>query len=139
MLTLSVLNVATPFCGVTVSVPARPVPLVRASVTGLVAAVTVLPLLSSIATVTAGAIVTPAVALEGCCRNASLAATGVPPPDALMVNFQSIEFTVVPNADTRRVDIVANPAPVNLTIENRIRFAPGRCTAAASRPACSSG
>jgi D-alanyl-D-alanine carboxypeptidase/D-alanyl-D-alanine-endopeptidase (penicillin-binding protein 4) len=54
-------------------------------------------------------------------------------PDALMVNFQSIEFTVVPNADTRRVDIVANPAPVNLTIENRIRFAPGRCTAAASR------
>jgi D-alanyl-D-alanine carboxypeptidase/D-alanyl-D-alanine-endopeptidase (penicillin-binding protein 4) len=54
-------------------------------------------------------------------------------PDALMVNFQSIEFTVVPNPDARRIDIVANPAPVNLTIENRIRFAPGRCTAAASR------
>jgi D-alanyl-D-alanine carboxypeptidase/D-alanyl-D-alanine-endopeptidase (penicillin-binding protein 4) len=54
-------------------------------------------------------------------------------PDALMVNFQSIEFKVVPNADARRIDIVANPAPVNLIIENHIRFAPGRCTAAASR------
>jgi serine-type D-Ala-D-Ala carboxypeptidase/endopeptidase (penicillin-binding protein 4) len=53
-------------------------------------------------------------------------------PNALMVNFQSIEFKVVPNADARRIEIVANPAPLNLAIENRIRFAPGRCTAAAS-------
>jgi serine-type D-Ala-D-Ala carboxypeptidase/endopeptidase (penicillin-binding protein 4) len=54
-------------------------------------------------------------------------------PDALMVNFQSVEFKVVPNADTRKIDIVANPAPVNLMIENHVRFAPGRCTAAADR------
>jgi hypothetical protein len=83
--TLRALKVAMPFCGVAVNVPAKPVPPPRASVTGLVAAVTVLPLLSSIATVIAGAIVAPAVASEGCCKNASLAATGAPPPGALMV------------------------------------------------------
>src|SRR5277367_5428466 len=48
-------------------------------------------------------------------------------PDALMVNFQTIEFRVVPDAAARRVDVTANPSPVNLTIENRVRFAPGRC------------
>jgi D-alanyl-D-alanine carboxypeptidase/D-alanyl-D-alanine-endopeptidase (penicillin-binding protein 4) len=54
-------------------------------------------------------------------------------PDALMVNFQSIDFRVVPNAAMHRVDIVATPAPVNLTIENHVALAPGRCTGAASR------
>jgi D-alanyl-D-alanine carboxypeptidase/D-alanyl-D-alanine-endopeptidase (penicillin-binding protein 4) len=52
-------------------------------------------------------------------------------PDALMVNFQSVEFRVVPNADMRR--IVASPAPVNLVIENHVALAAGRCTAAAGR------
>jgi len=54
-------------------------------------------------------------------------------PDALMINFQSIEFTLVANPDTRTVDIAASPAPANLAIENHIRFAAGRCTAAAGR------
>jgi len=54
-------------------------------------------------------------------------------PDAMMVNFQSVEFTLVPDAATRRVNIVANPKPVNLDIENRVRFAAGRCTRAAGR------
>jgi hypothetical protein len=67
------LKVATPFCGVTVSVPARPVPLVRATVTGLVALVKALPLASSTATWTAGEIATPANAFEGCCTKASFA------------------------------------------------------------------
>jgi serine-type D-Ala-D-Ala carboxypeptidase/endopeptidase (penicillin-binding protein 4) len=35
-------------------------------------------------------------------------------PDALMVNFQSIDFSLAANAETHRVDIVASPAPVNL-------------------------
>jgi len=48
-------------------------------------------------------------------------------PDALMVNFQSIEFRVRPNAGARRVDVIATPAPVNLVIDNQVRFAPGRC------------
>jgi serine-type D-Ala-D-Ala carboxypeptidase/endopeptidase (penicillin-binding protein 4) len=54
-------------------------------------------------------------------------------PDALMVNSQSVEFRLAANADTREVDIVATPAPVNLAIENHIRFAAGRCGGAAGR------
>jgi len=54
-------------------------------------------------------------------------------PDALMVNFQSIEFRVVPDANARRVNVIANPAPANLTIENRVRLAAGRCGGAAGR------
>jgi D-alanyl-D-alanine carboxypeptidase/D-alanyl-D-alanine-endopeptidase (penicillin-binding protein 4) len=51
-------------------------------------------------------------------------------PDALMVNFQSIEFRLAANADTREVEITANPAPFNLVIDNHVRYAPGRCTGA---------
>ena len=54
-------------------------------------------------------------------------------PDALMVNFQSIEFRVVPDAAARRVDVIANPAPTNLSIENHVRFSAGRCGGAAGR------
>ncbi|HWJ35051.1 MAG TPA: D-alanyl-D-alanine carboxypeptidase/D-alanyl-D-alanine-endopeptidase [Steroidobacteraceae bacterium] len=54
-------------------------------------------------------------------------------PDALMVNFQSVEFRMVPNASMQRVDIVATPAPINLVIENHISLASGRCSAAARR------
>lgn len=54
-------------------------------------------------------------------------------PDALMVNFQSIQFRVAPNPEERRVDIFADPAPSNLIIDNRIRYAAGRCFGAASR------
>ncbi|MEP6885772.1 MAG: D-alanyl-D-alanine carboxypeptidase/D-alanyl-D-alanine-endopeptidase [Gammaproteobacteria bacterium] len=54
-------------------------------------------------------------------------------PNALMVNFQSIEFRVVPDAAARRVDIIASPSPANLAIENHVHFVAGRCGAAASR------
>jgi len=54
-------------------------------------------------------------------------------PDALMVNFQSVEFRIVPNADMQRVDIVATPAPFNLSVENHVALRPGRCSAAANR------
>jgi len=54
-------------------------------------------------------------------------------PDALMVNFQSVEFRIVPNADTQRVDIVATPAPFNLVVENHIALKSGRCSAGAGR------
>lgn len=53
-------------------------------------------------------------------------------PSAMMVNFQSVEFTLVPNAHTQRVDIVSNPTPVNLLIDNQIRFMPGRCSGRAN-------
>jgi serine-type D-Ala-D-Ala carboxypeptidase/endopeptidase (penicillin-binding protein 4) len=54
-------------------------------------------------------------------------------PDALMVNFQSVEFSLAADADTQRVEIIASPAPVNLAVENHVRFASGRCAAAAAR------
>ncbi len=54
-------------------------------------------------------------------------------PDALMVNFQSIEFRLAPNAATRSIEVVATPAPINLVIDNRIGFAAGRCGGAAAR------
>jgi serine-type D-Ala-D-Ala carboxypeptidase/endopeptidase (penicillin-binding protein 4) len=53
-------------------------------------------------------------------------------PDALMVNFQSVEFHLIPNAATRKIDITAIPAPPNLGIENRVAFVDGRCRAAAA-------
>ncbi|MGD0490144.1 MAG: D-alanyl-D-alanine carboxypeptidase/D-alanyl-D-alanine-endopeptidase [Steroidobacteraceae bacterium] len=54
-------------------------------------------------------------------------------PNALMVNFQSVEFRLAPNAATRSIDIVATPAPINLAIENRIRFGAGHCSGAAAQ------
>ncbi|MGO9931370.1 MAG: D-alanyl-D-alanine carboxypeptidase/D-alanyl-D-alanine-endopeptidase [Steroidobacteraceae bacterium] len=54
-------------------------------------------------------------------------------PDALMVNFQSVEFRLAANPDTSQVDIVASPSPGNLAIENHIRFTSGRCTGGADR------
>jgi serine-type D-Ala-D-Ala carboxypeptidase/endopeptidase (penicillin-binding protein 4) len=54
-------------------------------------------------------------------------------PDALMVNFQSIEFRVVPDAGAQRVDVFAHPAPANLIIENHVRFSAGRCGGEAGR------
>jgi serine-type D-Ala-D-Ala carboxypeptidase/endopeptidase (penicillin-binding protein 4) len=54
-------------------------------------------------------------------------------PDALMVNFQSVDFRLVADPDSRRVQVIASPAPVNLEVENHIRFAPGRCSGSAGR------
>jgi serine-type D-Ala-D-Ala carboxypeptidase/endopeptidase (penicillin-binding protein 4) len=54
-------------------------------------------------------------------------------PDALMVNFQTVQFRLVPNSQTHSVDVETDPAPPNLSIENRIRYASGRCSGAARR------
>jgi D-alanyl-D-alanine carboxypeptidase/D-alanyl-D-alanine-endopeptidase (penicillin-binding protein 4) len=54
-------------------------------------------------------------------------------PDALMVNFQTIDFKLFADPDSHRVQVIASPAPVNLEVENRIRFVPGRCSGAAGR------
>jgi len=54
-------------------------------------------------------------------------------PDALMVNFQSVEFRLAANADSRRVAVTATPSPGNLAIENHIRFAPGPCRSGADK------
>jgi serine-type D-Ala-D-Ala carboxypeptidase/endopeptidase (penicillin-binding protein 4) len=54
-------------------------------------------------------------------------------PDALMVNFQSIEFHLAADPETRQVQVIASPAPVNLVIDNQVRFAGGRCAGSAGR------
>jgi hypothetical protein len=66
VLTVRLLKVATPFWGMAVSVPARPVPPARESVTGFVAEVTVFPLASSTVTWTPGVIVAFVNAFVGC-------------------------------------------------------------------------
>jgi D-alanyl-D-alanine carboxypeptidase/D-alanyl-D-alanine-endopeptidase (penicillin-binding protein 4) len=54
-------------------------------------------------------------------------------PSALMVNFQSVDFRVAPNEAAGRVDLIADPAPPNLAIDNRIRLVRGRCSGASNR------
>jgi D-alanyl-D-alanine carboxypeptidase/D-alanyl-D-alanine-endopeptidase (penicillin-binding protein 4) len=56
-------------------------------------------------------------------------------PSAIMVNFQSVEFHLMPNAGAHRVDITATPAPVNLAIDNRIALLAGPCSGRAARVA----
>ena len=52
-------------------------------------------------------------------------------PDALMVNFQTVNVTVVPDAAAGAVRARVNPWPANLTVENsdpaRARTVPARC------------
>jgi D-alanyl-D-alanine carboxypeptidase/D-alanyl-D-alanine-endopeptidase (penicillin-binding protein 4) len=48
-------------------------------------------------------------------------------PDAFLVNFQAIDFIFRPNQAGDGVDIVANPMPANLEIENRLRLTGGLC------------
>lgn len=46
-------------------------------------------------------------------------------PDALLVNFQAIHFSL--RADTDRVHIIPTPNPTNLRIDNRLRLTGGNC------------
>jgi D-alanyl-D-alanine carboxypeptidase/D-alanyl-D-alanine-endopeptidase (penicillin-binding protein 4) len=48
-------------------------------------------------------------------------------PDALLVNFQTVTITAIPDAATRSLRVSANPWPANLTIDNRVRVDPGSC------------
>jgi serine-type D-Ala-D-Ala carboxypeptidase/endopeptidase (penicillin-binding protein 4) len=54
-------------------------------------------------------------------------------PDALMVNFQTIQFRLVPDSNTRSVRVEVDPSPPNLSIDNRIKYSSGRCSGAARR------
>jgi D-alanyl-D-alanine carboxypeptidase/D-alanyl-D-alanine-endopeptidase (penicillin-binding protein 4) len=54
-------------------------------------------------------------------------------PAALMVNFQAVEFRLAADPETREVEVLASPEPVNLAIENHVRFAQGRCDGRSSR------
>jgi D-alanyl-D-alanine carboxypeptidase/D-alanyl-D-alanine-endopeptidase (penicillin-binding protein 4) len=48
-------------------------------------------------------------------------------PDALMVNFQTSNFTVIANDQRARPMILVNPLPSNLAIDNQLRLGNGRC------------
>jgi D-alanyl-D-alanine carboxypeptidase/D-alanyl-D-alanine-endopeptidase (penicillin-binding protein 4) len=51
-------------------------------------------------------------------------------PDALMVNFQTSRFTLMPNAERARPLIAVNPLPSNLILKNDVRVGPGKCQGA---------
>jgi serine-type D-Ala-D-Ala carboxypeptidase/endopeptidase (penicillin-binding protein 4) len=48
-------------------------------------------------------------------------------PDALMVNFQTSRFTLVPSTQGSRPMVLVNPLPANLAVKNQVRIGPGRC------------
>ncbi|MGR8919995.1 MAG: D-alanyl-D-alanine carboxypeptidase/D-alanyl-D-alanine endopeptidase [Gammaproteobacteria bacterium] len=54
-------------------------------------------------------------------------------PHALMVNFQSIEFTLDPEPASGRIVITSNPVLPNLTITNRVRMTTGACRGRATK------
>jgi MATE family multidrug resistance protein len=54
-------------------------------------------------------------------------------PDALLVNFQSVDFRIAPDPHSRSIRVTAEPHPANLVVENHVRFVNGRCSARADR------
>jgi D-alanyl-D-alanine carboxypeptidase/D-alanyl-D-alanine-endopeptidase (penicillin-binding protein 4) len=48
-------------------------------------------------------------------------------PDALLVNFQTVTITAIPDAATRTLRVSLNPSPANLAVDNRVRVDPGSC------------
>lgn len=54
-------------------------------------------------------------------------------PDALLVNFQAINFRLQPDARAGRVSIVADPLPANLRIRNQLQLVDGACNSQNSR------
>lgn len=49
-------------------------------------------------------------------------------PDALLVNFQTVNFTFLPDPVSNRVEIVTEPRLANLEIQNRLQLASGACS-----------
>ncbi|MBW7929989.1 MAG: D-alanyl-D-alanine carboxypeptidase/D-alanyl-D-alanine-endopeptidase [Gammaproteobacteria bacterium] len=54
-------------------------------------------------------------------------------PDALLVNFQAVNFLFRPDVDGRRVEIIADPLPANLRIRNQVQLVDGKCGGDANR------
>jgi serine-type D-Ala-D-Ala carboxypeptidase/endopeptidase (penicillin-binding protein 4) len=50
-------------------------------------------------------------------------------PDALLINFQSVQVYLLPDKMRQTVRVVAEPMPANLTIENRLKNGKGSCWA----------
>jgi D-alanyl-D-alanine carboxypeptidase/D-alanyl-D-alanine-endopeptidase (penicillin-binding protein 4) len=54
-------------------------------------------------------------------------------PDALMVNFQAVDFRFRPDPAANRVEILADPLPANLAIRNQVQLVDGKCGGAGNR------
>jgi D-alanyl-D-alanine carboxypeptidase/D-alanyl-D-alanine-endopeptidase (penicillin-binding protein 4) len=54
-------------------------------------------------------------------------------PDALLVNFQSVNFLFRPDATTGRIEITADPLPANMRIRNQVQLVDGRCGGSRNR------
>jgi len=48
-------------------------------------------------------------------------------PHALLVNFQAVNFRFLPQPRQQRVQIIADPLPAQLAIDNRVRLTSGPC------------
>jgi D-alanyl-D-alanine carboxypeptidase/D-alanyl-D-alanine-endopeptidase (penicillin-binding protein 4) len=48
-------------------------------------------------------------------------------PDAMLVNWQSSDFTIRPSDDGQSIEITLQPYPEGLVVENRVTLASGRC------------
>jgi len=48
-------------------------------------------------------------------------------PNALLVNFQAVNFRFMPQPQADRMRIFADPLPANLEVENRVRLTRGPC------------
>jgi D-alanyl-D-alanine carboxypeptidase/D-alanyl-D-alanine-endopeptidase (penicillin-binding protein 4) len=48
-------------------------------------------------------------------------------PDALIVNFQTSQFMIAADREHGRVNVMVDPRPANLEIDNRVRLGSGRC------------
>ncbi len=56
------------------------------------------------------------------------------PPAALILNFQSTRFTLIPDRDAGRVRVAVSPPLDNMEVENRLRLVEGKCSNRHYRP-----
>ena len=54
-------------------------------------------------------------------------------PDAMLVNWQSSDFTIRPADDGNGIDITVQPFPDGLVVENRVKLVSGRCVGRSSQ------
>jgi D-alanyl-D-alanine carboxypeptidase/D-alanyl-D-alanine-endopeptidase (penicillin-binding protein 4) len=48
-------------------------------------------------------------------------------PSALLVNFQTYEFQMLPDRGSRRIQVTTNPPSATLAIHNRLKYSNGHC------------
>ncbi len=54
-------------------------------------------------------------------------------PSALLVNFQAVNFRFIPQPSAKRIQIIADPLPANVEVENRVVLSDAACRGWAHR------